>query len=234
MGFHTSLVNPAEIAGVTRRGVSAVLQPVSTSVDVDGATDELSGTRFPVLRIVYPLSPRLVASLAYGSYLDQSWAIVLESPQVIGDRTVTRATCSAPPAAPPSCASARRTCSRPPSPSAPPRECSPAMSSALQPHFPRRHRRHPATLRGATPLDVRRAHCRRRRPLGHRHDGPHRRKRHGRRRGGRRGTGGHRRRPELRRALELAGGASMRLTPLITANAGAVWSRPPPWTAGLP
>jgi hypothetical protein len=89
IGFHTSLVNPAEIAGVTRRGVSAVLQPVSTTHEMDGVEDNLSGTRFPVLRIIYPVSPRIVGSIAYGSYLDQTWAIVTETDQVIGEQTIT-------------------------------------------------------------------------------------------------------------------------------------------------
>jgi hypothetical protein len=89
IGFHTSLTNPAEIAGVTRRGVSAVLQPVSTTAEFDGAEDNLSATRFPVLRIIYPFSPRLVASLAYGSYLEQSWQVITETEQVVGDQTVT-------------------------------------------------------------------------------------------------------------------------------------------------
>ncbi|CAN5853733.1 hypothetical protein BH23GEM9_BH23GEM9_18310 [soil metagenome] len=89
IGFHTSLTNPAEIAGVTRRGVSVVLQPVSTSAEADGESDNISGTRFPVLRIIYPVNERLVASLAYGSYLDQSWSIITETAQVVGDQTVT-------------------------------------------------------------------------------------------------------------------------------------------------
>jgi hypothetical protein len=88
-GFHASLTNPAEIAGVTRRGVSAVLQPVTGTSEIDGVEADLNGTRFPVLRIVYPFSYRVVSSLSYGSYLDQSWGIVSETPQTIGDRTVT-------------------------------------------------------------------------------------------------------------------------------------------------
>jgi hypothetical protein len=84
IGFHTSLTNPAEFAGVVQRGVSAALQPVSTSFDVEGAEDGTSGTRFPLLTIIYPLSERLVISAGYGSFLDQSWGVVTESTQVIG------------------------------------------------------------------------------------------------------------------------------------------------------
>lgn len=87
IGFHTSMTNPAEMAGVTRRGVSAALQPVSSSFDIDGAEDGVSGTRFPLLSVLYPVSPRLVASIGYGSYLEQSWGIQTQSSVVIGERT---------------------------------------------------------------------------------------------------------------------------------------------------
>jgi hypothetical protein len=89
IGFHTSMTNPAEMAGLTRRGVSAVLQPVSTSADVDGAEGGTAGTRFPVLRMIYPVNERLVLSLGYGSWLEQSWAVRSESQQQIGGRPVT-------------------------------------------------------------------------------------------------------------------------------------------------
>jgi hypothetical protein len=88
LGFHTSLVNPAEISGISRRGVSAALQPVSTSADVDGVEDGTSGTRFPLMSILYPLSQRLVLSAGYGGFLDQGWGVITESEQVIGDQTV--------------------------------------------------------------------------------------------------------------------------------------------------
>lgn len=89
LGFHTSMVNPAELAGLSRRGVSAALQPVSTSVNVDGVEDGTSGTRFPAVSILYPVSPRLVLSLGYGGYLDQTWGVLSQSQQVINDEEVT-------------------------------------------------------------------------------------------------------------------------------------------------
>jgi hypothetical protein len=89
IGFNTSLVNPAEIAGITRRGVSAAVQPITTNVDVEGAESGTAATRFPVLRMLYPVSARLVASLAYGSYLEQSWGITTQSQQEIGGQVVT-------------------------------------------------------------------------------------------------------------------------------------------------
>jgi long-subunit fatty acid transport protein len=89
IGFHTSLTNPAELAGITRRGVSAVLQPVSTSADVDGVTDGTAGTRFPVMRIMYPVGERTVVSLGYGSWLEQSWSIQTQTQQQIGGQNIT-------------------------------------------------------------------------------------------------------------------------------------------------
>jgi hypothetical protein len=88
IGFHTSLVNPAEVAGVTRRGVSAAFQPVWGNVDVQGAEDGLNATRFPLVRILYPFGQRTVGSIAFGSYLDQSWAVTTQSETVIGEQTV--------------------------------------------------------------------------------------------------------------------------------------------------
>jgi hypothetical protein len=89
LGFHTSMVSPAEIAGLTRRGVSAALQPVSTSVDVAGVEDGTSGTRFPLMSILYPVSPRLVLAAGYGAYLDQTWGVTTTSDVQIGDEVVT-------------------------------------------------------------------------------------------------------------------------------------------------
>jgi hypothetical protein len=89
LGFHTSLVNPAELAGLTRRGVSAALQPVSSSVDVDGDQDGTSGTRFPLLSVLFPASERLVLSLGYGGYLDQTWGVRTVSQQTINGESVT-------------------------------------------------------------------------------------------------------------------------------------------------
>jgi hypothetical protein len=88
LGFHTSLVNPAEMAGLTRRGVSAALQPVSTSSEVDGVEDGTSGTRFPMMTILYPLSPRLILAAGYGGYLDQSWGVVSTSTVDLNGQTV--------------------------------------------------------------------------------------------------------------------------------------------------
>jgi hypothetical protein len=89
IGFHTSMTNPAEMAGITRRGVSAVLQPVTTSAEADGTRDGTAGTRFPVLRLIYPVNERLVATLGYGSWLEQSWSVRTQSQQELGGQSIT-------------------------------------------------------------------------------------------------------------------------------------------------
>lgn len=86
--FNASLVNPAEIAGVRFRGAVAAYQPMATNVELGGASDEIGGTRFPLLRVLYPLGTRFVAGLGYGSLFDQSWAAVQQSEITVGGEAV--------------------------------------------------------------------------------------------------------------------------------------------------
>jgi hypothetical protein len=88
LGLNMSFVNPAEVAGVTRRGVSAALQPGSASPELAGESDNISASRFPLIRFIYPFSSRLTATLGYGSFLEQSWAVQLEGTEQIGSETV--------------------------------------------------------------------------------------------------------------------------------------------------
>jgi hypothetical protein len=87
-GLNNSLVNPAEMAGIGRRGVAAALQPVSGTTRFDGAEDSFSGSRFPLVRMTYPLSQRFALGAGYGAFLDQSWGIVREGTEPIGGRDV--------------------------------------------------------------------------------------------------------------------------------------------------
>jgi len=88
LGLNTSLVNPADVAGIGRRGVSAALQPGSASPELAGESGSISASRFPLIRFMYPLSARVTASLGYGSFLEQSWAVELEGSEQIGSQTV--------------------------------------------------------------------------------------------------------------------------------------------------
>ena len=74
IGLNTSLVNPAEVAGVQRRGVMAALQPVSSEFELLGQTASVSGTRFPLIGVILPVS-RFVLTIGYGAAFDQSWGV---------------------------------------------------------------------------------------------------------------------------------------------------------------
>lgn len=84
LGWSGALGNPAEAAGVVRRGVVAAVQPSRRSVAFGGQEDDLGGTRFPLIQAVQPLRGRLVLSLGYGGFLDQSWAVVSEDTVILG------------------------------------------------------------------------------------------------------------------------------------------------------
>jgi hypothetical protein len=87
LGLSTSLVNPAEPAGTLRRGVTAAFQPSFGSVEFEGEDDDISATRFPLIRILYPT--RLgVFSLGYSGVLDQSWAVIADGQEILGSDTV--------------------------------------------------------------------------------------------------------------------------------------------------
>jgi len=89
LGFHPAVTNPAELAGLSRRGVTAAFQPTDVDVDVEGTADGTSGTRFPLLSAVFPLTPRLVTGVAFGGYLDQTWGVAQETTIDVGGRDVT-------------------------------------------------------------------------------------------------------------------------------------------------
>jgi hypothetical protein len=88
LGLSTSLVNPAEVAGSPRRGVSAVLQPQSGSASLGDEQDNITGTRFPMVRLIVPIGTRAVLSAGYGGVLEQSWAIVAEGFERVGADSV--------------------------------------------------------------------------------------------------------------------------------------------------
>jgi hypothetical protein len=84
LGLNTSLVNPADLAGIRRRGVVATVQPFFGSAEVDGDVDDVEGTRFPLIQIIYPVRTRIAVGLGFGGFLDQSWAAVREHQGDVG------------------------------------------------------------------------------------------------------------------------------------------------------
>lgn len=87
-GLSTSLGNPAEAAGLTRSGVTVALQPSSGTAEIDGETGDIAGARFPLARILFPLSSRVVASAGYGAVYEQSWAVRSEGTEIVGGEAI--------------------------------------------------------------------------------------------------------------------------------------------------
>lgn len=87
IGLSTSMMNPADQAGIFRRGVAASFQPWSGTANFNNEEGDLSGTRFPVMQIFYPAG-RFTVTLGYAGMVDQSWAIIAESEEVLGGETV--------------------------------------------------------------------------------------------------------------------------------------------------
>ncbi|HEX6694963.1 MAG TPA: hypothetical protein VF035_09730 [Longimicrobiales bacterium] len=87
-GFNLAFDNPAEASGILRRGASATIQPSWTKVDLGGGDESIGGSRFPLIRVIYPVSPRLTATLGYGGYLDQTWGVVASGEEVLGTDTI--------------------------------------------------------------------------------------------------------------------------------------------------
>jgi hypothetical protein len=88
MGLNMSMVNPADLGGIRRRGVTAMLQPFFGSDELDGRSDDVESTRFPLIQLIYPVRSRLVLGLGYGGFLEHSWAIEANREFIIGADTV--------------------------------------------------------------------------------------------------------------------------------------------------
>lgn len=87
-GRNASFGNPAALADFGFRGAIATLQSSSREIEFGGAGSSTAANRFPLLRVVYPLTPRLVAGFGYGGFLDQSWAVEVSGREVIAGDTV--------------------------------------------------------------------------------------------------------------------------------------------------
>ncbi len=88
LGENSSLVNPADVAGVQLRSISAVFQPTSQRISLDGESQRRGATRFPLIRVMYPFGTRIVGSVGYGTFLDQSWAIERDGTEMLGDTEI--------------------------------------------------------------------------------------------------------------------------------------------------
>lgn len=87
LGLSTSMVNPAEPAGLLRRGGTASFQPSTGDTEFQGESGKLNATRFPLISIMYPT--RLgVFTLGYSGVLDQAYAVIADGEEVLGTDTV--------------------------------------------------------------------------------------------------------------------------------------------------
>lgn len=86
-GFSASLTNPADPAGLFRRGAMVTVSSVERDVALGDGSDQIGTTRFPLIRVFYPAGD-LVLTVGYGGYLDQSWALVREGEETLGAGTV--------------------------------------------------------------------------------------------------------------------------------------------------
>ncbi len=87
-GFNPSMVNPADLAGVLFRGGVATLQPSSRTEELGGQKGSVGSSRFPLIRVMYPLSRRVVLSAGFGGFLDQSWAVSNTHTELFGTDSV--------------------------------------------------------------------------------------------------------------------------------------------------
>lgn len=87
-GHAASLLNPAEAADFQFRGVVASLQTSNHAVDFGGARADFGSNRFPMLQVLYPVGQRMVFTVGYGGFLDQTWAAFADRSEVIGGETV--------------------------------------------------------------------------------------------------------------------------------------------------
>ena len=74
MGLAVPFTNPASAAGVSRRGVVVSAATTERSSTLGNVSASTGTTRFPLMRILFPVGD-LVLSAGYGTFLDQSWAV---------------------------------------------------------------------------------------------------------------------------------------------------------------
>lgn len=86
-GFSAGLADPTAPAGLYRRGAVVAVSAVDRDVTLGDDSDQIGTTRFPLIRVLYPVGD-LVLTAGYGGYLDQSWGLVREGEEVLGSGTV--------------------------------------------------------------------------------------------------------------------------------------------------
>ncbi|MEX0979639.1 MAG: hypothetical protein WDZ89_01000 [Gemmatimonadota bacterium] len=88
-GGYVLPTDPSAAAELRLPTITASLQPTSGTIDFNGVSGESSGSRFPLLGVGYPVGERTVATLSFGSYLDQRWRAQSESTIVLAGENVS-------------------------------------------------------------------------------------------------------------------------------------------------
>jgi hypothetical protein len=86
-GLVSPLSNPAAHARAVRRGAVVSLEAVERNVRLGEDEDEIGTTRFPLIAVVFPVR-HAVLTAGYAGYLDQSWGLLREGEQPLGETTV--------------------------------------------------------------------------------------------------------------------------------------------------
>lgn len=83
-----SIINPAELDDYPFRGAIVSMQSLSRELHLDGLKADIESSRFPLLRIIYPVGERLSLGVGYGGFLDQSWSVSTSHEGIVGGETV--------------------------------------------------------------------------------------------------------------------------------------------------
>jgi hypothetical protein len=89
LGLNAAVENVADASGIIRRGMAAAIQPTIRSIQINGQTDHISATRFPLVHVYYPVSSRFVVTAGYGGFLDQNWGLTTTIVQHVGTDSAT-------------------------------------------------------------------------------------------------------------------------------------------------
>ncbi len=87
LGLTTSMNNPAELAGVLRRGVTAAFQPWMATTEFEGESGDVAATRFPLIHIMYPTRYG-VFTLGYAGVFEQSYSVIATGEEILGADTI--------------------------------------------------------------------------------------------------------------------------------------------------
>lgn len=87
-GLSAPMTNPAAAARAVRPGAVVAVSAVEQTAGLGDASDRFGATRFPLIRVIYPVRG-IVLTAGYGGYLDQSWGVERSGSQDAGGTIVS-------------------------------------------------------------------------------------------------------------------------------------------------